>query len=92
MTHDIDKSTTPSALGFVPGLGEMGSKQLQAATEMQKAFLDAMEDLNRTWLRALGPMGRPGIRATAGKLVTVSIRDVLPRDRVHAGRSHHHRQ
>lgn len=51
MAYDTDKSTRPSAPGFGPGaFGEMGKKQFEAAVEMQKEFLDTMEEINRAWL------------------------------------------
>jgi Phasin protein len=51
MAYDTDKSTRSSAPGFGPGaFGEMGKKQFEAAVEMQKEFLDTMEEINRAWL------------------------------------------
>jgi hypothetical protein len=51
MAYDTDKSTRSSAPGFVSGaFGEMGKKQFEAAVEMQKEFLDTMEEINRAWL------------------------------------------
>jgi hypothetical protein len=49
MTDEIRKSTTLSPLDFLPGFGELGRKHLEAAAEMQRALLDSVQDLNRTW-------------------------------------------
>jgi hypothetical protein len=51
MAYDTDKSTRSSVPGFGPeAFGEMGKKQFEAAVEMQKEFLDTMEEINRAWL------------------------------------------
>ena len=51
MAYDADKSARSSGPGFGPGaFGEMGKKQFEAAVEMQKEFLDTMEEINRAWL------------------------------------------
>lgn len=51
MAHDTDKSMKSSSPGFVPGaFGEMGKKQMETAVEMQREFLDTMEQINRAWL------------------------------------------
>ena len=70
MAYDADKSTRSSAPGFGPGaFGEMGKKQFEAAVEMQKEFLDTMEEINRAWLtRAQSEVALAS--ELAGKLAT----------------------
>jgi hypothetical protein len=46
MSGDIRKSIPPSALDFVPGFGDLGRKQMEAAMEVQKEFLD----MGREWI------------------------------------------
>lgn len=51
MADNPGKSANSSGPAFVPGaFGDMGKKQLEAATEMQKEFLDTIEAMNRAWL------------------------------------------